>query len=135
LIGVATAQIAHSSGVAVPLDTIERVSTALQQHGRMRRGYLGIGSQPVALPENLRSHLSLTQPSALLIVSVEPGSPADRAGLILGDVLVSLGGETVRNTDDLLELLGPERVGQPAAVRVLRGGELRDLTVTVGERS
>ena len=69
-----------------------------------------------------------------MIVGVEPGGPADKGGVIIGDVLVGLAGQPVSNTEDLLSLLGAERVGQSTAVRVLRGGEPHDLTVTIGER-
>lgn len=135
MVGLATSQFGRGTGLAIPLETVERVTTALLSHGRMRRGYLGVSSQVVALPETMRRQHSLAQESGLLVVGVEPGAPADRGGLLLGDVIVGLGGQPVRDTDDLLSLLGPERVGQPAPVQVIRGGERRDLTVTIGERT
>ena len=134
IVGLATSHFGHGAGLAIPLETATRVGSALLSHGRVRRGFLGLGSQPVALPEALRSRLGLEQESGLLVVGVEAGGPAERAGLMIGDVLVSLGGQPIRHTDDLRGRLGPERVGQVTPARVIRGGELRDLTVTVGER-
>jgi S1-C subfamily serine protease len=134
LLGLATSYRGWDYGLGIPLETVERVTRALTSHGRIKRGYLGLTSQPVAIPEPLRQRLGLEGESGLLIVGVENGSPADRGGLILGDVLVAFNGQPVRDTDDLLAALGPERVGQETAARVVRGGEPRDLSVTVGER-
>jgi S1-C subfamily serine protease len=134
LLGLATSYRGWDYGLGIPLETVERVTRALTSHGRIKRGYLGLTSQPVAIPEPLRQRLGLEQESGLLIVGVESGSPADRGGLILGDLLVAFNGQPVRDTDDLLAALGPERVGQETAARVVRGGEGRDVSVVVGER-
>ena len=134
LLGVATSYRGWDYGLGIPLETAERVTAALTSHGRIKRGYLGISSQPVAIPEPLRQALGVSQESGLVIVGVEEGSPAERGGLLLGDVLVVFGGQPVRHTDDLLGLLGPERVGQATAARVVRGGEPREVSVVVGER-
>lgn len=134
MVGLATSHFGQGTGMAIPLETIGRVTTSLQSHGRVRRGFLGLGSQPVALPEALRQKLGLAQESALLVVSVEPNGPSDQGGVIIGDLVVTLGGQTVRDTEDLRQLLGPDRVGQATPIRVIRGGEPRDLSVTVGER-
>jgi S1-C subfamily serine protease len=135
LLGLATAFRGWDHGLAIPVETIARITSSLTSHGRIRRGYLGITSQPVSLPEPLRRRLALGQETGLLIVGVEPGSPAEQGGLLLGDVLVDFGGQPVRHTDDLLGLLGAERVGKATPARVVRGGELRDLNLTAGERS
>jgi serine protease DegQ len=134
MLGLATSYRGWDYGLGIPLETLERVTGALTSHGRVKRGYLGISSQPVAIPEPLRQKLALEQESGLLLVGVESGSPAERGGLLLGDVLVSFAGQPVRHTDDLLAALGPERVGQPSPARVIRGGEPRDLSVVAGER-
>jgi S1-C subfamily serine protease len=134
MIGLATSYFGQGAGMAIPLETVGRVTAALLSHGRVRRGFLGLSSQPVGLPEALRTRLGLGQESGLLVVGVEPGGPAESGGLLIGDVLIALGGEPVRDTDDLRGLLGAKRVGQATPVRVIRGGEPRELTVTIGER-
>jgi S1-C subfamily serine protease len=137
-LGLATSRFrgGRGSGVIIPLSTVERTVAALGAHGRVRRGFVGIGSQPVQLPEALRQRAGLTdQETGLLVVTVEAGGPAEQAGLLLGDVIVAFGGEPVREPGELRDLLGPDRVGQQVTLRIVRGGEPRDLTLTVGERA
>jgi S1-C subfamily serine protease len=134
LIGLATSTSRSGAGIAIPLAALERAVANLQRHGRVKRGFLGIGSQQVELPQGLRQRIGLTQEHGLLIMAVEPNGPADRAGLMIGDVLVALDGEAVADHQALLALLGPDRVGQPAAVRMVRGGEPHEVQVTIGER-
>jgi S1-C subfamily serine protease len=132
LVGLATS-FGGGVGLAIPLETVDRVTAALLSHGRVKRGFVGISSQPVPLPEGLRGAAG-GQESGLLVVGVEAGGPAERGGVMIGDVLVALGGQPLRNTDDLLGQLGADRVGQPTPLRLFRGGEPRDLIVTIGER-
>ena len=134
MIGLATSTARTGAGIAIPVATVQRVVQSLQQHGRIRRGFLGIGSQQVELPESLRTKLGVTQENGLLVMGVEPNGPADKAGVMIGDVLVTLAGQAVEDHPTLLSLLGSDRVGQPTPVRLIRGGELRDVTVTIGER-
>jgi S1-C subfamily serine protease len=137
-LGLATSRFrgGRGSGVIIPLGSVERTVAALSAHGHIRRGFVGIGSQPVQLPEGLRQGLGLgDQETGLLVVNVETGGPADQAGLLLGDVIVAFGGEPVRDPGELRDLLGSERVGQQATLRIVRGGEPRELTLTVGERN
>jgi S1-C subfamily serine protease len=134
MVGLITSQAGQGAGLAVPLAVAERVATSLQSHGRIKRGYLGVQSQGVAIPEALRTRAGLSQESGLLIVGVERGGPAERGGLLIGDVIVTLGGQPVASTDDLLSALGPDRVGQQTQLRVIRGGEAQDVAVTIGER-
>lgn len=132
VVGVNSARLGRGAGLTVPTAAAARIAEQLLRTGRIRRGYLGIGSQPVRLPEPLARLVG--QASGLLVVSVEPDSPAARGGLLIGDVIIGMAGAPVRDTEDLQALLGPERVGQPTTVTVLRGGERRELTVIVGER-
>lgn len=134
MVGLATSNSGGRSGLAIPLVTLERVTASLQSDGRIKRGFLGINGQPVALPEAFRSRLGLSQESGLLLVGLEPGGPAERGGLLIGDVLVSVSGQPVRDTEDLLAQLGPERVNQTTPLRVVRGGETHEASVTIGER-
>ena len=95
VIGVNTAGIYRATANVIPTATVRRVVDALLAHGQVRRGYLGIGTQPVRLPRELAERLG--QPSGLLIVSVQPGSPADQAGLVLGDAILSFEGTPLRH--------------------------------------
>lgn len=137
MIGLATSRFGAGmgSGLGVPLETIDRVAAALLSHGRVRQGYLGVTSQRVALPDALRTSLGLDQETGLMVLGVEPGGPAEQGGVLMGDVLLTLGDQPIRNTEDLRTALAGERIGQQTPTRVLRGGELRDLVVTIGERT
>jgi S1-C subfamily serine protease len=135
LLGLATSGFGQAAGLVIPLETLQRVAAALLSHGRVRRGYLGLSSQPVALPAALRSALAVEQESGLLVVGVEPGGPAEQAGLLIGDLLLALAGQPLRGTEDLRAALGPDSVGQSIAAGLIRGGERRELAVTIGERS
>jgi S1-C subfamily serine protease len=133
VIGVNTAGIYRATANVIPTATVGRVVDALLAHGQVQRGYLGIGTQPVRLPRGLAE--SLGQPSGLLIVSVEPESPAELAGLVLGDTILAFEGTALRHPAELLPLLEEERIGKEAALSVLRAGEVREVRVTVGARN
>ena len=130
--GVATAGILRGAALALPASAVVALSDAIERHGGIRRGFLGVTSQPVRVPARQRGSLQTEQ--GLVVLGIADGSPADRAGLLVGDVIVQAGGADLDGPEDLLGLLGPERVGQPLDVLVLRGGEQRAVTVTVGER-
>jgi S1-C subfamily serine protease len=132
VLGLNTSALLHGVSLTVPAPTVQRVVEMLQAHGRVRRGFLGVGTQPVRLPEEVARQLG--QETGLLLASVDPGSPAGKAGLLLGDTIVSLGNEQVRHLDDLSALLSADRVGAEVPVRILRGGQLQELRVVVGER-
>lgn len=134
MVGLATSHFGQGAGLAIPLETVTRVTNALLSHGRVRRGFLGLSSQSVPLPEALRAKAGQAQESALLVVGVEAGGPADRAGLMIGDLVLSLGGQATRGTDDLRALLGADQVGKALPAHIIRAGEARELTVTIGER-
>ena len=132
-IGINSSHLARGSGIAIPAEIAAQVVDALLSHGRVRRGYLGISSQPVALPEAAGAKTG-GQTGGLLILRLEPDAPAEKGGVIIGDVLIALGGEAIRDVDDLQRLLGGDVVGKSVPVRVLRGGEPKELSVQVGER-
>lgn len=132
-LGMNTAGLLRRTALAVPAATLRRVVETLLAHGRIRRGYLGIGAHPVRLPDALRDQLG--QRTGLIVISVEPGSPADGAGITLGDVLVFVGGVPVRQLEEVLSHLGPDAIGKPLPVRLLRGGDIKELSVTVTERT
>jgi S1-C subfamily serine protease len=129
--GLNSSSLVHGISVALPAPTIVRVVDMLLTHGRVPRGYLGIGIQPVRLTGALQERAG--QETALMVMSIESGSPADKAGLIQGDILVTLGGSPLRQVDDLQSLLSSTPVGQSVAARIARGGDLQELTITIGQ--
>jgi S1-C subfamily serine protease len=132
VLGLNTSALWRGISVAVPTATVRRVVEALLAHGRVRRAYLGVGAQPVRLPAALEQQLG--QETGLLLVSIEPDSPAERGHLFLGDTIVALDGNRVAHMDDLLILLSGDRVGKTVPVRIVRSGQLQDVTVVLGER-
>jgi S1-C subfamily serine protease len=119
--------------VALPWALITQTAETLQKHGKVARGYLGIGSQPVTLSQQAKE-LAGGQERGLLVIQVAENGPAAAAGVLQGDILVRLDGQTISNADELQGLLGPNRVGTTVTAAVVRGGELRELSVTVGSR-
>lgn len=132
VIGLNTSALARGVSLTIPVATLERVASTLLAHGRMQRGYLGVSTQPARLPAAVREEVD--QETGLLVVSVEPDSPAEESGLVLGDTIIGLGGSAVRQHDDLLALLTGDVIGQKTPVRIVRGGEVRTVNVTVGQR-
>ena len=132
-IGMATPVLSRVAVFAVPNATIDRVAQALLAHGRLPQGYLGAGLQPIRLPEHLKESLGLSVASGLMTVSVDENAPAGKAGLLIGDVLVELGGHIVDRIESLKPLLA-ESVGKTLSVRILRGGKLMTLDIAVAER-
>jgi S1-C subfamily serine protease len=132
VLGLNTSALMRGVPLVLPAPTVKRVAETLLSHGRIRRGYLGVGAQPVRLPEGLAGETG--QETGLLLVSVEPGSPAESAGLLLGDTIVSVDSQPMRHVDDLLSFLSGDRVGASATVGLVRGGSLEKIGVTVGER-
>jgi S1-C subfamily serine protease len=135
VVGLNSSRLTRQHSSALPVATLRRVANALVQYGRVQRGYLGIGTQQVPLPTVLAHKVGSIQQTALLIVTVEPGSPAEQAGLLMGDLLVSLDSQPTTDGATLPAQLGAERLGQSIPAKILRGGEPRDLTITVAERS
>lgn len=119
--------------LTIPVTTVNRVVGQLLQGGRVARGYLGLGMQPVRLPESLKRLLNLPG-GGVIVVSVEAEGPGDRAGVLIGDILVALAGQPINDVQDVLAMLDPDRVNQPLPTQIVRGGTAIELTITVGER-
>ena len=132
VLGLNTSALVQGFSLSIPAPTVRRTVEALLTHGRVRRGYLGIGAQPVHLSEAIGQQVG--QETGLLLMMVEPRSPAEKGGLLLGDILISLDGQSLSEMGDLLALLSDGRVGGAVPIRIVRGGELRDVRVTIGER-
>jgi S1-C subfamily serine protease len=131
LIGVATASAIRGLGVVIPAAIAWRTAATVLEHGRLKRGYLGLAGQPVALPESQQRD---GRNQALLVIGVTDGSPAARAGILVGDVLWQFDGHPIESPEDLLDLLLGDRVGRTVGAAVMRGGSPIEVTITVGER-
>jgi len=134
LLGIATPALSRVSVFAIPLSTVARVTDSLLAHGRVPRGYLGVGLQPIAIPEHLRSKLNLASSTGLIAITVEHDGPAGRAGMSIGDVLLELGGRATQRTEHVQEVLSSESVGKKVVARILRGGNPIDIEITIAER-
>ncbi len=134
VVGLNSSQLTRQAASALPIATLQRVVGALLTHGRIRRGYLGVGTQQAPLSDALAQKAGLSQQSGLLVVSVEPGSPAEVAGMYIGDVIVAINGAPTTDVDALRSQLSGDKLGQSVQVKLLRGGEPKELSVTVGER-
>jgi serine protease DegQ len=132
LLGIATAGLVRGTAVAVPGTTIAAAVKELEEHGGVRRGFLGVTSQPVRLPPRQKDLSASGQ--GLVILGIAGDSPAERDGLLVGDIMVQAAGARLETPEDLLALLTPDRVGQPLALTILRGAAVENVTVTVGQR-
>jgi S1-C subfamily serine protease len=130
--GLNSSALARGASLAVPVSVARAIAEALRREGRVKRGFLGVSTQPVRLAEGIAAQLN--QRTGLMVISTEKGGPAETAGVMQGDVLVTLGGRAVSDIEALQDALGSETVGKPVTLKVVRGGELRDISVTVGVR-
>lgn len=133
VLGINTSGLGRSSSLTIPAKVAWKIAASIKEHGGVKRGFLGIRSQLVELPAKSHKLLGRVQSTGLLIVGVEKDSPA-ASGLIVGDIIVGLNGQPASDHDELLGLLTSEVVGQPTPVEVLRGGKLKTVDVTIGER-
>jgi S1-C subfamily serine protease len=124
-IGIATSALSRIAGVAIPAATVNRILDQILARGHVTRGYLGVGVQPVELPDHHKG---------LIVLSLEPEGPAAKAGVLIGDILVSLGGTIVDDTEDIQSVLEGHAVGQAVEAGFLRGGDSRTIAIAIGER-
>jgi S1-C subfamily serine protease len=134
VLGLNTSGLTRGSSLTIPVKVAWRVAEALAKHGSIKRGYLGVRTQPVEIPEAARKALQREQSQGLLVLWLEEGGPAEKGGLLVGDILVGISGQPVGDPDDLFAALNSETVGQAVAVEVLRGGRPETVQVTVAER-
>jgi S1-C subfamily serine protease len=132
VLGMNTSALMRGHAISVPAATLRRVIPALQQHGKVQRGFLGVGVYPVRLPDALGKQVG--QEGGVLVISLQPGGPGEKAGLVLGDVLLSLGGKAVESPGELVALLDPDRVGQQVTAKIARAGQVQDVTIAIGAR-
>jgi S1-C subfamily serine protease len=135
VIGVNTAIIPVAQGIcfAIPVNTAKWVAARLIRDGRIRRSYIGVGGQNVALHRKVVRHFNLQSDVGVLVLNVEPNSPAQRAGLAIGDVIIGFNDVTIETIDDLQRQLTEERVGVESTLRVIRHTEKFDVAITPSE--
>ncbi|MBM3548826.1 MAG: trypsin-like serine protease [Alphaproteobacteria bacterium] len=136
VIGINTAVIAGAQGIcfAVSSNTASHVLTEILRHGRVRRAFMGIGAQTLPISRRMARSLGIERDLAVIVTAVEPGGPAAKAGLRERDIIVGLDGAPVTGADDLIRLLGGERIGEPIELSVVSAGRLKSIRVTPTER-
>jgi S1-C subfamily serine protease len=134
LLGMLSAYLAGGDPVAIPARSLDGLVERILSGGSQRRAYLGVSSQPVELQEVLRQRLSLEQTAGLMLLGLEPGAPAERGGLLLGDILLTIGGRAVEDGEALQMALGPAAIGAATPIRFIRGGELREISLVPAPR-
>lgn len=134
VLGLNTSGLTRGSSLTIPVKVAWRVAEALVTHGSIKRGYLGVRTQPVDIPETARQALKREQSHGLLVLWLEEGGPAAKGGLLVGDILVAVNGQPVEDPDELFSVLNSDTVGKAIPVEVLRGGRPETVNVTVGER-
>jgi len=135
IVGLNSYYLARGQEIALPAAAVSTIVRTLSTEGRIRRAYLGVTSQPVRLPTGIRELLGSSQEAGLMILSVEADSPAEKGGLLIGDVLVAVGERSVSDPEDLRAALGGSVVDQATSITVVRGGQKQQLAVTPAERS
>jgi S1-C subfamily serine protease len=134
VLGLNTSGLTRGSSLTIPAKVAWQIADTLAKHGSVKRGYLGVRTQPVEIGDAARKDLKREQAHGLLVLWLEEGGPAEKAGLLVGDILVAVSGQAVGDADDLFAALGNDTVGKSIGVEVLRGGRPETVTVTVGER-
>ena len=134
VLGLNTSGLTRGSALTIPVKGAWRVADALAKHGSVKRGYLGVRTQPVEIPEASRKSLNREQSHGLLVLWLEESGPAAKGGLFVGDIIAGVNSQPVEDPDDLFSALGSDTVGKPVSVEVLRGGRPETVQVTAGER-
>jgi len=135
VVGIATPKFARFGAIAIPAATVNRVADVLLSKGRIPRGYLGVGLQPIRLPAELTQSTHRKGKTATIVLDVAPDGPAHKADLLIGDLLLSLDGHEVLHPGDVHSTLGPDSIGKTFVAQLLRGGELREVRISVTERA
>jgi S1-C subfamily serine protease len=134
-IGIATPRFARFGAIAVPASTVNRVVDALLRAGHIPHGYLGVGLHPIRLPDALRQTLQRNEKTAAIVVEVEPDGPAHKAGIMIGDLLISFGPHPITRVEDVHAQLAAEAIGKPVVVKLVRGGVAQETKIIIGERA
>jgi S1-C subfamily serine protease len=134
IVGIATPRFARFGAIAIPAPAVDRVVDTLLKKGHIPQGYLGVGLQPVRLPDALRQSLQRSEKTAAIVLEVEPESPAHKAGIVIGDIFITLAGHPVARLEDVHSQLHGEAIGKPLALKFVRGGATQEVNIVVTER-
>jgi S1-C subfamily serine protease len=135
VIGIATPRFARFGAIAVTASTVNRVVDALLKSGHIPHGYLGVGLHPIRLPDALLQTLQRNEKTAAMVVEVAPDGPAQKAGIMIGDLLISFGPHTITRVEDVHSQLAAEAIGKSIVVKLVRGGAIQEKSIVVGERA
>jgi S1-C subfamily serine protease len=134
IIGIATSALSRIAGLAIPVSSVKSVTAKLMERGFIPRGYLGIGVQIVPLGEGLRQKLSVSNRSGLIVLTVESSGPAEKGGILPGDIVLGANDLAIERAEDLQAFSQSAVIGQPARIKFIRGGALTESTIVIGER-
>jgi S1-C subfamily serine protease len=134
IVGLATPRFARFGAIAISAPAIDRAVDTLLKKGHIPQGYLGVGLQPVRLPDSLRQSLQRSEKTAAIVLEVEPESPAHKAGIVIGDIFIAIAGHPVSRLEDVHSQLSGEAIGKPLALKFVRGGAAQEVNIVVGER-
>jgi serine protease DegQ len=134
VIGINTSGLRRGTGLTIPHTTVDRVVDELIKKGHIARPYLGLAMQPVRLPDALQKNLNLSASAGLLVIHAEPGGPAEKAGVSIGDIIFEMHGTALSDTDRVQDVLAKKRAGDEVEVGLVRGGARVSVRVTLAER-
>ncbi|MEM7033643.1 MAG: trypsin-like peptidase domain-containing protein [Chloroflexota bacterium] len=132
VLGLNSSSLMRGVSLAAPTATINRVAATLAAHGHIKRGYIGVSTQPVRIPDTLKEEAG--QETGLLLVAVDEAGPAGEGALVLGDTIIGMDDTAVHSYEDLVTLLTGDRIGQEASFRIIRGGQIQESSLTIGSK-
>jgi S1-C subfamily serine protease len=132
--GIATSGLSRFAALLIPTSTIHRTVEELLRTGRVARGYMGIGLQSIPVPANLREKNKIDNENGVIVLSVQPQGPAEKAGVVLGDILLTINAKPVQDIDDVQQALAAAAIGNTLAVTLLHGGERAERSIVIEER-
>jgi len=134
VVAMLSAYLAGGDPVGIPTNSIDAIVQRIVNGQTLRRAYLGVSTQPVDIQEVLRARLGIDQTAGLMLLGLEPGAPAERGGLFAGDIVLAIGGRTVEDGEALQMALGPDAIGRSTPIKLIRGGDLREIAVVPAPR-
>jgi S1-C subfamily serine protease len=134
VVGLNTSGFGHGAAITIPADLAWKIADQLAKHGSVRRGYLGVRSQGVEISDAAQQALKREQATGLILIGVESDSPAEAAGLIVGDIIVAIDGQPIQTHDELFARLSGDAIDKSTPVEVLRGGQPQSINVKIGAR-